>query len=104
MNKDNLKKLEKMLEDFNYNALYDFDDMKLGIICKDFMYEAIELEHIDYEDIFTLAIWVKSCWQNEFEDLSNNEQGYIQEYARRILSENINEIEEIFIKVGIKDE
>lgn len=96
MEKFLLEKLSKMLqEDFDYGCEYDFDDMKLAIVCKDFMYEAIELERIDYEDIFTLASWVRLCWNAEFGELGNEEQGYIQAYARRILNENINEIETI---------
>lgn len=96
MNKYWLKMLKDDIEkEFNYDGAYDYDDMKLAIVCKDFIECAIELEHFDYEDIITLATWVRLRWNAEFEDLSFEEQGYIQAYARRILNENINEIENV---------
>ena len=95
-----ISKLETMLEDFNYNTIYDFDDMKLAIMCEDFIVGAIDLDHIDYEQIITLANWVRLQWNAEYEDLGREEQGYIQAYARRILNENINEIEKILRRIS----
>lgn len=86
---------ELLKKPFDYDEMYDFDDMKLGIVCKDFMSEAIELEYIDYEDIFRIVKWIKVVWMDRFYNLIEEEQGYIQEFARRVLNENINEIENI---------
>ena len=91
--------LEKLKESFNtefsYNGVYDFDDMKLAITCSDFVDEAFQYVMCDFEDIIRLAEWVRLRWNAEFEDLGTIEQGYIQEYARRILDENMHEIFEI---------
>ena len=81
-----------------YNKKYDYDDMKIAICIKDFynyfeekLKEYYE-EFLDFEDLITLAVEIKNNWQIDYDNgaLTQNEIGYIQEYAFRYLKEKYN--------------
>ena len=81
-----------------YDRKYDYDDMKIAICIKDFynyfeekLKEYYE-EFLDFEDLITLAVEIKNNWQIDFDNgaLTQNEIGYIQEYAFRYLKEKYN--------------
>lgn len=93
MNKYWLEKLEEMLNnDFSYNGSYDYEDMKLVVVCSDYSDDAFGYGWLDMEEVIILSDWIRLMWNAEFDELSNEEQGYIQEYAYRILDENHHEI------------
>ena len=79
---------------FNYDMCYDYDDMKLAIVCDNFIDNALN-DIFDFEDVIRLATWVRIKYNEDFDILSDNEKGYIQEYANRILYDNIDEIFEV---------
>ena len=79
---------------FNYDMCYDYDDMKLAIVCDNFIDQAFT-DILDFEDVIRLATWVRVKYNQEFDTLSATEKGYVQEYAIRILYENADEIFEI---------
>ena len=87
-----LKSLLK--EDFNYNKLYDYDFVKVAIVCSNHFKEY----NWDYETILTLAHLIEKSYEEDYSDLSNEEQGYIQKYAETFIKENektiINIVEE----------
>lgn len=81
-----------------YDKKYDYDDMKIAICIKDFynyfeekLKEYYE-EFLDFEDLITLAVEIKNNWQIDYDNgaLTQNEIGYIQEYAFRYLKEKYN--------------
>jgi hypothetical protein len=104
MNKQWLNKLEEMLNnEFSYNGAYDYEDMKLVVVCNNYADDAFHYGWLDFEELITLSNWVRLMWNAEFDELSNEEQGYIQEYAYRILDENNHEIFNIILR-SKKDE
>lgn len=104
MNKHWLNKLEEMLNnDFSYNGSYDYEDMKLVVVCNDYSDDAFHYAWLEFEELITLSNWIRLMWNAEFDELSNEEQGYIQQYAYRILDENRTEIFNI-ISRSKKDE
>lgn len=92
-----MNKLKELFNtQFSYDMQYDYEDMKLAIECSSFIEDVSGYQHYaDFEDIIRLATWVKIKWNEEFKDLTTEEQAYIQAYARRILYENEDEIFDI---------
>lgn len=87
-----MNKLKELYDTtFNYDMTYDYDDMKLVLVCDNFIEDRLTCFY-DFEDIIRISTWVRCKYNEEFETLSDNEKGYIQEYAQRILSANIDEI------------
>lgn len=91
------KKVTEILD--IYNKKYDYDDMKIAICIGKFYNEnqcnrnLTETEDFDtFEDIITLAVEIKNNWQIDYDNgaLTQNEIGYIQEYAFRYLKEKYN--------------
>ena len=83
-----LKCFKKLLEDFNYNNLYDYDFVKVAIVCSNYFKE----HNWDYETILTLAHLIKKSYEADYSDLSAEEQGYIQQYAENFIKKNEKEI------------
>ena len=87
-----MNKLKELFNtQFNYDMPYDYEDMKLAIVCDNFIDNALD-DIFDFEDVIRLATWVRLKWNEDFDTLSENEKGYIQEFANRILYDNIDEI------------
>lgn len=95
-----MNKLKKLFEtQFSYDMSYDYEDMKLAIVCSTFADDYTGYEnYLEFEDIVKLATWIRIKWNEEFDNLSTEEQGYIQSYARRLLYDNADDIFDIMEK------
>lgn len=82
-----------------YNRKYDYDDMKIAICVGEFCNDnqcnrnLTATEDFDtFENIIALVVEIKNNWQIDYDNgaLTQNEIGYIQEYAFKYLKEKYN--------------
>ena len=69
-----------------YDMQYDYDDIKIAATITDYIRNVRNEDYMDFEDLAEMTLTIHNAYKVA-DDISKEEQGYIQKYVYRFLDE-----------------